>query len=367
MHTPIRSGLAVAAVALLAAGGAQAAEDKVLNVYNWSDYIAESTIPNFEEEFGIEVNYDVYDSNEVLEGKLMAGSTGYDITVPSDTFFARQIEAGIYQKLDKSKLTNWEHLDDDILGQLAKHDPGNQYGVPYMWGTTGIGYNVKMVEERLGEDAPTNSWDLVFDPKYAKKLADCGITMLDAPTEMFPAARNYLGLDPNSNSEEDLAKAEDLLMEIRPHVKYFHSSQYINDLANGDICVAVGWSGDVYIAADRAYEAEQGVEVNYVIPKEGALLWQDIMAIPKDAPHPDAAHEWLNYNMRPEVAAANVNYVWYASANETALKHVDPEIKNNPSIYPPKEVMKKLYPGLQNPPRFARLQTRAWTRIKTGQ
>ncbi|RDD60962.1 polyamine ABC transporter substrate-binding protein [Ferruginivarius sediminum] len=366
MINGFRSGLALSAAALLLASGAQAAEEKVLNVYNWSDYIAEDTIPQFEEEFGVEVNYDVYDSNEVLEGKLMAGSAGYDIVVPSDTFFARQIEAGIYQKLDKSKLTNWDNLDDNILQQLQKLDPGNQYGVPYMWGTTGIGYNVDMVKERLGGEVPS-SWDLVFDPDVVSKLADCGVTMLDAPQEMFPAARNYLGLDPNSNSTEDLEKAEALLAEIRPHIKYYHSSQYVNDLANGDICLAVGWSGDVYIAADRAAAAEQGVEVNYIIPKEGALLWQDIMAIPKGAPHPENAHKWLNFNLRAGVAAQNVNYVWYASANEAALEQVDPEIKNNPSIYPPKEVMERLYPALVNPPKFDRLQTRAWTAVKTGQ
>lgn len=367
MTQGIGHGLAVAAAALAMVSGAQAAEEKVLNVYNWSDYIAEDTIPQFEAEFGIEVNYDVYDSNEVLQGKLMAGSTGYDVTVPSGSFFQRQIKAGIYQKLDKGKLENWEHLDEEILELVARYDPGNEYGVPYMWGTTGIGYNVDMVKERLGEDAPTDSWDLLFDPEVTAKLADCGVTMLDAPTEVFDAARKYLGLEPGSTDPDDLEQARDLLMEVRPHIKYYHSSQYINDLANGDICVAMGWSGDVFIAADRAAAAEQGIDIDYTIPKEGTVIWFDIMAVPKDAPHPENAHKWLDFNMRPEVAAQNVNYVWYATANADAAPYIDDEIKNDPAIYPPAEVKANLFVDEADPPKFSRLQTRAWTKVKTGQ
>jgi putrescine transport system substrate-binding protein len=363
--TRMRILAATASAALLASTAPLAAQDK-LNVFNWSDYIAEDTIPEFEEKFGIDVTYDTYSSNEVLEGRLMAGSTGFDVVYPSGGFFSRQIEAGIYQKLDKSKIPNLEHLDPAIMERIAKFDPGNEYGVPYMWGTTGIGYNVEMVEERLGEDAPTNSWDLIFDPENAKKLADCGISMLDAPTEAFPIMKNYLGIDPESESQEDLEKTREALKAIRPHIKYYHSAQYINDLANGDICVAMGWSGDVYIASDRGAAKSDPVNINYTIPKEGTLIWFDIMAIPKDAPHPDNAHKWINFQHEPEVAAQNVNYVWYATPNADAMPMVNDEIKNNPSIFPPEEVKANLFPDLNNSPRYARQRTRAWTAVKTG-
>jgi putrescine transport system substrate-binding protein len=364
-----RTGTALAAAAGLLAGlaGTPAhAQDKTLNVYNWSDYIDEDTIPEFEDEYGIEVNYDVYSSNAVLEGKLMTGNTGYDIVVPTSSFFQKQIEAGIYQKLDKDKLDNWKHLDDRILERVAKFDPGNQYGVPYMWGTNGIGYNVNMVEERLGEDAPTDSWDLLLDPDVVSKLADCGVTILDGPTEVYPIVKHYLGIDPESEDPADLEKVEAHMKKIRPHVKYFHNAQYINDLANGDVCVSLGWSGDVYIAQSRAIEADQGVEIAYTIPKEGTVQWFDIMAIPADAPHPDAAHKWLNFNMRPKVAAQNTNYVWYPTANADADPYIDDEILNDPSIYPPEEVSEKLFVDVPNSAKYRRLRTRSWTSVKTG-
>ena len=357
---------ATAGAALLASTAPLSAAEDVVNVYNWSDYIHEDTVPAFEKEFGIEVNYDVFDSNETLEGRLMAGNTGFDVVVPSGGFFSRQIEADIYQKLDKDKLSNLDHLDSGIMKRIAKFDQGNQYGVPYMWGTTGIGYNVDMVEERLGADAPTNSWELIFNPKYAKQLADCGIAMLDAPTEAYPIMKNYLGIDPESEAEADLKKAEEALRAIQPHIKYYHSSQYINDLANGDICVAMGWSGDVYIARDRGAAKAEPVDINYSIPKEGTLIWFDIMAIPKDAPHPDAAHKWINFNLRPEIAAQNVNYVWYATANESAMSLINKEIRDNESIFPPESVKEKLFPDLTNSPRYTRKRTRSWTRVKTG-
>jgi putrescine transport system substrate-binding protein len=366
-HKRFLAATATATAALLAAAAPVSAADDVVNIYNWSDYIHEDTVPMFEKEFGIEVNYDVFDSNEVLEGKLMAGSTGFDIVVPSGGYFARQIQAGIYQKLDKSKIPNLKHLDPEIMENIAKFDPGNEYGVPYMWGTTGIGYNVDMVKERLGDDMPEDSWDLVFDPKYASKLADCGISMLDAPTEAYPIVKNYLGIDPESEDREDLQKAEDALKAIRPHIKYYHSSQYINDLANGDLCVAMGWSGDVYIARDRGAEKAEPVNINYTIPKEGTLIWFDIMAIPKDAPHPDAAHKWINFNHRPEIAAQNVNYVWYATPNQTAMPMIDEAVRTNESIFPPEEVKANLFTDLNNSPRYTRLRTRSWTRVKTGQ
>jgi len=261
MYATIRTGLMAAALTSLALAGAQAEDDKTLNVYNWSDYIAEDTIPEFEERTGIEVRYDVFDSNEVLEGKLLAGNTGYDIVVPSASFMARQIQAGVFMELDKSKLDGLGNLNASIMDKVAQYDPGNKYGVPYMWGTTGFAYNIGMIEERM-PDAPVNSWDMMFDPDVVSKFADCGVTFLDAPTEVFDAARNYLGIDPDSEDPEDLKKAEDLLMKVRPYIKYFHSSQNINDLANGDICLAMGWSGDMFIARDRAAEAGQGVEID---------------------------------------------------------------------------------------------------------
>ena len=359
--------LAASATAVLLVATVPAGAQDVLNVYNWSDYIHEDTVPMFEDQYGIDVNYDVYDSNEVLEGRLMAGSTGFDIVVPSGGFFSRQIDAGIYRKLDKSKIPNLKHLDDNIMNRIAKFDPGNRYGVPYMWGTTGIGYNVEMVKKRLGDDMPENSWDLIFDPKYAKQLQDCGISMLDAPTEAYPIMKNYLGIDVESETPADLKKAETALRDIRPYIKYYHSSQYINDLANGDICVAMGWSGDVYIARDRGAAKAEPVNIAYTIPEEGTLIWFDIMAIPKDAPHPDAAHKWINFMHEPEIAAQNVNYVWYATPNEAAMPMIDKAIRNNESIFPSEDVKRNLFPDLTNSPRYTRKRTRSWTRVKTGQ
>jgi putrescine transport system substrate-binding protein len=354
-----------AAAAFLATGAATAQDDQ-LHVYNWSDYIADDTIEKFEAETGIKVTYDVYDSNEVLEAKLLAGNTGYDVVVPTSDFMYRQAQAGVYQKLDKSKLPNWEHLDKDILKRLEAHDPGNEYAAPYMWGTTGIGYNINMVQDRMA-DAPTDSWAMMLDPDVVENFADCGVTFLDAPSEVFPATLNYLGMDPNGHDPDDLEKALEHLLKIRPHIKYFHSSQNINDLANGEICVAMGWSGDMYIARDRAAEADQGIEIDYVIPKEGALIWFDVMAIPADAPNPDAAHQFLDFIMRPEIAADITNYVWYASANASATELVDEEVTGDPAIYPPPEVKENLFPNELSPRDYERLRTRAWTRLKTGQ
>ncbi len=351
----------------LAAFGAQADEEKILNVYNWSDYIAEDTIAKFEAQTGIKVTYDVFDSNEVLEAKMMTGSSGYDVVVPTGDFLERQIAAGVYMKLDKSKLPNLKNMDPDIMAKAAAHDPGNEHSVVYMWGTTGIGYNVAKVAERLGEDAPTDSWALVFDPENAAKLADCGITLLDAPTEMIPSAMNYLGLDPHSTSKADIEAGAELLMKIRPHVRYFHSSQYITDLANGDVCLSIGWSGDVFQARDRADEAGNGVEISYVIPKEGALMWFDNLAIPTDAPHPDNAHKFINFIMDPQIAADITNYVWYANANAASLPLIDKEITSDPGIYPTPEAKKKLWTNKAYDAKTDRIVNRAWTKVKTGQ
>ncbi|MEL6680986.1 MAG: polyamine ABC transporter substrate-binding protein, partial [Pseudomonadota bacterium] len=315
----MRTTMTAVAAALVALAGAAQAQDRVLNVYNWSDYIAEDTIAKFEAETGVKVNYDVYDSNEVLEARLFAGNTGFDVVVPTSDFLRRQVEAGIYQPLDKAQLPNLANMDPAIMESAAAYDEGNAHSVVYMWGTTGIGYNVEKVTEILGEDAPVDSWSLVFDPANAEKLAACGISMLDAPTEMLPAAMNYLELDPRSTDRGDFEAAAELLTSVRPHVRYFHSSQYINDLANGDVCVSVGWSGDVFQAQARAAEAENGVEIAYVIPKEGALQWFDMLAIPADAPNPDLAHAFINFIMDAQITADITNYVWYANANEASM------------------------------------------------
>lgn len=343
-----------------------AAGEQVLNIYNWSDYIAEDTIANFEKETGIKVRYDVFDSNEVLEAKLLAGNTGYDIVVPSAHFVARQIQAGIFQPLDKSKLPNYKNLDADAMKVLAGYDPENKHIVPWMWGTTGVGYNVAKIKERM-PDAPLGSWKMIFDPDVVSKFKDCGVATLDASSEVFPTALRYLGLPTDSQSAEDLAKVEELVMKIRPSIKYFHSSQYINDLANGEICLVLGWSGDVFIARDRAAEANNGNEIAYFVPKEGSLMWFDTMAIPKDAPHADNAHKFIDYILRPEVVAAITNYVNYPNANAASLPFVNEEIRNDTSVYPDPETKKNLFPNVVNTPAYDRLVTRAWTRIKTNQ
>ena len=363
MHKP----LVLLTISATLLSSAAVAQDQVVNIYNWSDYIAEDTLEKFTAETGIETNYDVFDSNEIVEARLLAGSSGYDVVVPSGFFLERQIPIGLFQKLDKSKIPNMENLDPAIMEIVDAHDPGAEYAVPYMWGTTGIGYNVGAITERLGEDGPLNSWDLLFDPETAAKLADCGISVLDAPVEMVAAALNYLGLDPNSETPEDLAAAEELLLSVRPHIRSFNSSQYISDLANGEICLAVGYSGDVFIAADRAAEAAQGIEVAYVIPDEGASLWFDMMAIPADAPNPDAAHAYINFILEPQIAADITNYVWYANPNAASMDMVDPEIASDPAIFPTEEVMANLFPLKARSPEYDRLLTRTWTRIKTGQ
>ena len=355
-----------AAVGLGSSIVAGAADEKVLNVYNWSDYIAEDTLSNFEERTGIKVNYDVFDSNEVLEAKLLAGNSGYDVVVPTASFMERQIKAGVFGKLDRSKLANYGNLDAAILERVAAHDPGNEHAIPYMWGTTGFGYDINKVEAAL-PGAPVDSWRMIFDPEVVSKLAGCGVTVLDAPTEVFANLMSFLGRDPNGNSNEDVRLFEEHMMKIRPHVKYFHSSQNINDLANGEICVAMGWSGDMLIARDRAAEAEQGVEIAYTIPREGAVIWFDNLAIPSDAPHAENAHLFLDYIMEPEVAAAISNYVFYANANNASLPHVDDEVKTDPGIYPSDAVKANLFPDLADSAKFTRLLTRAWTRVKTGQ
>ncbi|HEX7967259.1 MAG TPA: extracellular solute-binding protein, partial [Stellaceae bacterium] len=355
-------------IAVLAATGvALADEPKVLNIYNWSDYIGDDTVSRFEAETGIKVNYDVYDSNEVLEAKLLAGHSGYDLVVPSASpFLARQAVAGVYRKIDKAKLANYRNLDPQILAAAANADPGNQYGVPYLWGTTGVGYNPAKVQAVLGKKAPTDSLKLIFDPANAKKLGACGISLLDTPQEVFPAALAYLGRPPLSRDQQDLDKAVGTVMAIRPAVRKFHSSQYINDLANGDLCVAFGYSGDMLQAANRAAEAKNGVDIAYSIPKEGAMMFIDMMAIPKDAPHADNALKFIGFILRPEVIAAISDKVQYANPNTLATELVDEDIRTNPNIYPPPEVRARLFFDSPATPQYERLRTRAWTKVKTG-
>ena len=358
--------LTTALIALTAAGAVQAQEN-ILRIYNWSDYIAEDTLEKFTAATGIEVTYDVYDSNEVLEAKMLAGSSGYDVVVPTSDFLQRQIAAGVYMPLDKSKLPNLANMDEALMAGAAAYDPDNEHAVIYMWGTTGIGYNLGAVAERLGEDYEVDSWGLIFDPEVSAKLADCGISVLDAPTEMIPAAMNYLGLDPNSTDKADLEAGAALLETIRPNIRYFHSSQYISDLANGDTCVAVGWSGDVFQAQARAADAENGVEIAYVIPKEGALQWFDMMAIPADAPNPDAAHAFINFVMDAQITADITNYVWYANGNAASMPLVDPDITSDPGIFPTEAAKAGLWASTVYDARTDRTITRLWTRVKTGQ
>jgi putrescine transport system substrate-binding protein len=368
MFNPRKTGLSgvVAGVLMLASAGAMA-EQKTLHVYNWSDYISPDTVPNFEKQTGDKVVYDVFDSNEVLEGKLMAGSTGYDVVVPSSSFLARQLQSGVFQELDKSKLPNYKNLDPALLQKVEQHDPGNKYAIPYLWATTGIGYNVEKVKAALGKDAPVNSWDLVLKPENLEKLKSCGVSFLDAPEEIFATVLNYLGKDPNSSDAKDYTgAATDLLLKLRPNIRYFHSSQYINDLANGNTCVAIGWAGDVLQAKKRADEAKNGVNIAYSIPKEGALAFFDMMAIPKDAKNVDEAYKWLNYMMDPKVIADVSDKVFYANGNKASLPLINADVRNNPGIFPTPDTLAKLFVLKVQDPKLDRVRTRAWTKVKSG-
>ncbi|MFN4168779.1 MAG: polyamine ABC transporter substrate-binding protein [Pannonibacter phragmitetus] len=357
----ILSGVALTAIL----AGTATAQERVVNVYNWSDYIDESILTDFTKETGIKVVYDVFDSNETVETKLLAGGTGYDIVVPTGTFLGRQIQAGVFQKLDKSKLPNLVHMWPEISERLTKYDPGNEHAINYMWGTTGIGYNVDKIKERM-PDAPIGSWDLVFKPEVVSKFADCGIFVLDTPEEIIPAALNYLGLNPDSDNADDIEKAGELLATIKPYITKFHSSEYINALANGDACIAVGWSGDILQARDRAAEANNGVTVEYTIPKEGALMWFDNMAIPADAKNVAEAHEFLNYMMRPEVIAKASNYVFYANGNKDSQPLLNKEVLEDTAIYPDAETIQKLYTVSTKDAKINRIQNRVWTKVKSG-
>jgi putrescine transport system substrate-binding protein len=363
--TVLRSLLIALAITL--APSAARAEEARLHVYNWSDYIAPDTIANFTKETGIAVTYDVYDGNEVLEAKLLARGSGYDIVVPSASpYMARQIAAGAYRPLDKAKLPNLKNLDPRMLALAAAADPGNAHGVPYLWSVTGIGYNVAKLDRALGATTPRASFALLFDSASARKLTRCGIELLDTPQEVMPAAFAYLGIDRKSRDLRDLDRAAAQIDQIRPYVRRFHSSQYINDLAAGDICIALGYSGDVIQARNRARETESPVEIAFRVPREGAQMSIDMLGIPKDAPHPDNAHRFIDYILRPEVIAAITNAVSYPNPNLAATAFVKPEIRNDPGIYPPDEVQRLLYIDTPAPRAYERDRTRAWNRVKSG-
>ena len=351
--------------AVVALGATSALAEEV-RVYNWSDYIDEALLEKFEAETGIELIYDVFDSNEVLETKMLAGGSGYDVVVPSGTFLQRQIQAGAFQELNFDKLPNSGNLWDVIKDRTEKYDPENAYSINYMWGTTGLGVNVGMVTELLGDDAPIGSLELVFKPENMEKLASCGVHFLDAPSEIIPAALAYLGEDPDSHDPDVIAKAEPLLAAVRPYIQKFHSSEYINALANGDICVAIGWSGDVLQARDRAWEADNGVEIAYNAPSEGALMWFDQMAIPADAPNPEAAHVFLNFIMDAQNMADASNYVYYANGNEASKPLLEEDVIGDPAIYPDEATLENLYTTTPYPPRVQRTVTRLWTKVKSG-
>jgi putrescine transport system substrate-binding protein len=344
---------------------AHAHAEPVVHVYNWTDYIGENTLEDFQKTTGIKAVYDVFDSNETLEGKLLAGRSGYDVVVPTNHFLGKQIKAGAFQKLDKSLLPNLSNIDPLLLKQLSTNDPGNLYAVPYLWGTNGIAYNVDKVKAALGVEK-IDSWAILFEPENLQKLKACGVAFMDSPDEMFPAMLNYMGLDANSTNPADYKKAEAKFLAIRPFVRYFHSSKYISDLANGNICVAFAYSGDAFQAKARAEEAGKDIKINYLIPKEGANLWFDMLAIPADATNSKEAHAFINYLMQPQAIAAVSDYVGYANPNLKAGPFMDQAVLTNPSIYPAPEVMDKLYISEQLPAKLQRSITRSWSKIKTG-
>jgi putrescine transport system substrate-binding protein len=368
MGTAVRTLIAgcVMLAGLAACSGGSTADEAVLNVYNWSDYVAPGVIGDFERESGIKVNYDVFDSNEVLETKMLMGHSNFDVVVPSGPFLQRQITAGVYRKLDKALLPNLKYVDPEVARESAVYNPGNDYGVDYMWITSGPGYNVARIRERM-PDAPVDSLRMIFDPAVVSKFQDCGVAMLDTPTEMLGAVLLYLGRNPNSETPEDLQAAERALLAIRPYIRYVHSSRYIDDLANGEICLAMGWSGDVKQAHDRAVEAGRGVELAYRIPREGAMRNFDMVAIPADAPHVRNAHRFIDFLLRPDIATRNTNFLKYANGDDPPLEALQPAVRNDPGIYPPAQVRARLVPELAKSPQFTRLLNRMWTRFKTGE
>jgi putative spermidine/putrescine transport system substrate-binding protein/putrescine transport system substrate-binding protein len=351
---------------VLAAGSASVYADETVNISNWNSYIAPDTLANFTQATGIKTTYDIHDSNEVLESKLMTGNTGYDVVSPSNHFLSRLIKAGAIQKLDKSQLPNWKNLDPVLLHKLEVNDPGNQYGYPYMWGTAGIGYNVEKIKAIFGNTDVTRSWKMFFDEDTIKKLSQCGVAIIDNPTQVLPITLNYLGLPPHSHEPADYKKAEQALLKIRPYIQYFHASKYISDLANGNVCVVIGFNGDIVQAAASAKEAKNGIDIAYSIPDEGTTLWFDMMVMPKSAPHEKNAYAYMNYLLEPKVIANISNSIHYANPNAAADEFLNPDVQQDTAIYPPKSVMEKLFTVEELPAAIARLSTRLWTKLKTN-
>src|ERR1700719_759337 len=362
-----KSGTEGAATVAASSAESSGAPDsgKVLNLYIWSDYLAPNALPDFEKQTGIKVHVSYFDTNETLETRLLAGHSGFDVVVPTASYFERQIKAGVYLTLDKSKLPNLKNMDAQLMSRVALHDPDNAHGVIYTWGTNGIGYNAKMIKA-LMPDAPVDSWRMVFDPAVASKIAKCGISVLDSPAEMVRMVLSYLGRDPNSQKSEDLAAADATMTKIRPFIRNINSSEYIEALANGDICLAVGYNGDVLQARDRARDANKGIEIQYVVPKEGSILWFDMLTVPKDAPDPENAYAFLDYMMTPQVAADVSDFRRYATANAAAQRLVQAAVRDDPGIYPPKELPQKLAVQLADSPDQTRAITRVWQKFKTG-
>ncbi|HCA16209.1 MAG TPA: polyamine ABC transporter substrate-binding protein [Alcaligenes faecalis] len=363
MNTPqVLVGL-LAAAAIMPVAQAQ---NQVVNVYNWAEYTAPDTLSGFQKATGITVRYDVYDNNDTLQAKLLTGKSGYDVVVPSTHYAARQIEGGLFQKLDKSQIPNWSHLDPDIMALLSDVDPGNEYLIPWGYGTNGLGYNVTKVKEIMGEQVDLGNWDMLFKPENAEKLKGCGISILDEAAQVFPAVLHYIGKDPNSSNEADYREALDLLKTIRPYVRQFSSSGYIDELAAGDLCMVYGFSGDVMISADRARQAKKSYAIDYYIPQGGAPVWFDTMAIPKSANNVKEAHAFINYIETPEVHAAITNTMFYPNANKDAREFVVKEVADNLMIYPSPEVSKTLFVIKPQPLKVQRLQTRMWAELKSG-
>ncbi|MBC3955082.1 polyamine ABC transporter substrate-binding protein [Pseudomonas triticifolii] len=352
--------------ASLLCASALADEPRTLRVYNWFDYITPQTLTDFKDQTKVNLIYDIFDTNEALEAKLLTGNSGYDVVVPSNVFLAKQIEAGVFQPLDRSKLPHYANLDPKLMKLLEANDPGNKYAVPYMYGTILIGFNPAKVKAVLGDDAPVDSWDLIFKEENISKLKQCGVALLDSPSEILPLALQYLGLPPNSVKADDYKKAEALMLKIRPYITYFHSSKYMADIANGDICVAVGYSGSFSQAANRARDAKNGVVVDMRLPKEGAPIWFDMLAIPKGAKNTQDALTFIDYLLQPKVIAPISDFVGYPNPNMNATDRVDPAIRNNPNLYPTEEAMKTLYTLQPLPAAAERARTRAWTKIKSG-
>ena len=367
MHrSTVAISLIVISLSLIAAPGTAEVRKRIVNVYNWSDYVAPTVIDEFTKETGIAVRYDTFDSNDTLETKLLAGRSGYDVVAPTAYFLERQIKAGVFQKLDKSKLPNLVHLWPEILERLSQYDPGNAYAVNYMWGTTGIGYNSKKAHEIFGSTGVIDSWDIVFKPEILAKFKDCGVHFLDSSDDILSAALHYVGLDPNTKKEVDYQKAADLVTAVRPSVRKFHSSEYINALTSGEICLVVGFSGDIKQSQKRAAEVKNGVEIAYAIPKEGAQLWFDNLAIPRSARNVAEAHEFINYLQKPEVAAKNSSFISYANGNLASQKFIDKAVLEDRTVYPDEATMQRLYTMKAHDSATTRLMNRLWTRIKTG-